>query len=153
MSPRSVKQFRRQSVPEPLRLAFACDRPGLLASLSEPLRVYTACRRRSARFQKLAACLYRYVAQEPWNEEPSLTHHNQAVMLSGYAKLYDELAGAIDRAAVVADSNRLVSTHLTAAVREGRRHLTLEPNPLPAFLQDRLRHLVLHFIEEEVPEF
>ena len=53
----------------------------------------------------------------------------------------------------VADSNRLVSTHLTAALREGRRHLTLEPDPLPAFLQDRLRHLVLHFIEEEVPEF
>ncbi len=23
------------------------------------------------------------------------------------------------------------------------------PDPLPAFLQDRLRHLVLHFIEEE----
>lgn len=124
-----------------------------MASLSEPLRVYTPCRRRSARFQKLTAALYRYVGQEPWNQEPSLTHHNQAVMLTHYAKLYDELAEAIDLAAKVADSTRLVSTNLTAAVREGRRHLTSEPDPLPAFLQDRLRHLVLHFIEEEVPEF
>lgn len=117
------------------------------------MRVYTACRRRSARFQKLAACLYRYIGEEPWNQQPSSTHHDQAVMLTRYAKLYDELGDAIDLAAVVADTNRLVSTNLTAAVREGRRHLTLEPNPLPAFLQDRLRHLVLHFIEEEVPEF
>ena len=48
-------------------------------------------------------------------------------MLTRYAKLYDELGDAIDLAAVVADTNRLVSTNLTAAVREGRRHLVSEP--------------------------
>ncbi len=48
-------------------------------------------------------------------------------MLSSYAKLYDELGDAIDLAAKVADTNRLVSTNLTASVREARRHLTSEP--------------------------
>ena len=107
MSPRSVKDFRRQSVPEPLRLSFACDSPGLVASLSEPLRVYTACRRRSARFQKCAAALYRYIGEAPWNDEPTQSQHDQAVVLTGYAKLYDELAEAIDLAARVADDRRL----------------------------------------------
>ncbi len=95
--------------------------------MSEPLRVYTACRRRSARFQKLAAYLYRYIGEEPWNQHPNSKHHDQAVMLSGYARLYDELVDAIDRAAVVADSSRLVSTNLNRSVAEARRHPLQKP--------------------------
>ncbi len=48
-------------------------------------------------------------------------------MLTGYAKLYDELAEAIDLAARVCEGNCLVSTNLIASVREARRHLTSEP--------------------------
>ncbi len=55
------------------------------------MRVYTGLRRRSARFQRLAAILYRYIGEETWNQHPSSKHHDQAVMLTGYACLYDHM--------------------------------------------------------------
>ncbi len=83
------------------------------------MRVYTGLRRRSARFQRLAAILYRHIGEAPWNDPVTSTHHDQAVVLTGYARHYDQLADAIDRAAVIADSSRLVSQFLMVTVALG----------------------------------
>ena len=59
------------------------------------------------------------IGEAPWNEPPTAVHHDQAVILTHYARLYDELADAIDHAAVVADSSRLVSQFLMVTVALG----------------------------------